>query len=81
MKSTKEALHQTVETLSDEEARHILELTRHMRRGKRDSLTLRRLAHDPTFHVPRTGVSTFRAVKAVEGKGIPASRLLGQERR
>jgi len=81
MKSAKEALHQTVETLSDEEARQVFELAQRIRRGKRDSQTLRRLAHDPTFHVPRKGAFTFRVVKPVEGKGIPASRLLGQDRR
>jgi hypothetical protein len=81
MQSAKEALHQTVETLSDEEARQVFELAQRIRRGKRDSQTLRRLAHDPAFHVPRKGASTFPVVKPVEGKGISASRLLGQERR
>jgi hypothetical protein len=81
MKSAKEVLHQTVETLSDEEARQVFELAQRIRRSKRDSQTLRRLAHDPAFHVPRKGVSTFRAVKPIEGKGTLASRLLGQDRR
>ena len=81
MKSAKEALHQTVEMLSDEEARQVLELAQRMRRGKRDSQTLRQLARDPAFHVPRKGASTFRVVKPVEGEGLPASRLLGQDRR
>ncbi|HEV8716460.1 MAG TPA: hypothetical protein VGX03_27025 [Candidatus Binatia bacterium] len=81
MKSAKEALRQTVETLSDEEARQVLELAQRLRRGKRDSQTLKRLAHDPAFHVPRKGAFTFRVVKPVEGKGLPASKLLGQDRR
>jgi hypothetical protein len=81
MKSAKEALHQTVEMLSDEEAGQVLELAQRMRRGKPDSQTLRQLARDPAFHVPRKGASTFRVVKPVEGEGIPASRLLGQDRR
>ena len=81
MKSAKETLHQTVETLSDEEARQVFNLAQRVRRGKRDSQTLRRLAHDPAFHVPRKGASIFRVVKPVQGKGIPASRLLGQDRR
>ena len=81
MKSAKEALHQTIETLSDEEARQVLELAQRVRQGKRDSHTLRRLVHDPAFYVPRKGASSFRVVKPIEGKGIPASRLLEQERR
>ena len=81
MKSAKEALHQTVEKLSDEEARQVFEIVQRIRRGKRDSQTLRRLAHDPSFHVPRKGASTFPVVKPVEGNGISASRLLGQDRR
>ena len=81
MPSAKATLRQTVETLNDEEARQVLDLAQRVRRGKRDSQTLRRLAHDPAFHVPRKGASTFRVVKPVEGKGIPASRLLSQDRR
>ena len=81
MKSAKEALHQTIETLSEEEARQVLEITQRVRRGKKDSRTLRRLAHDPAFSVPRHGVPTFGVVTPVQGKGSPASRLLEHDRR
>ena len=81
MKSAKEALRQTVETLSDEEARQILKFARHLRRGKSRSQTLRRLAHDPAFHVPRPGMNGFRIVRPVQGTGLTASRLLVQDRR
>lgn len=81
MKFAKEVLRQTVDTLSDEEARQILEFAQRVRQGKRRSPTLRRLAHDPAFHVPREGAAGFRAVRPVQGKGITASSLLVQERR
>jgi hypothetical protein len=81
VKSAKEALRQTVETLNDEEARHILEFAQRLRRGKSRSQTLRQLAHDPAFHVPRPGSSGFRVVRPVQGKGLAASRLLVQDRR
>jgi hypothetical protein len=81
VKSAKETLHHTIETLSEEEACQVLELTRRVRRGKRDSQTLRRLAHDLAFSVPRQRVATFGTVTPVQGKGSPASRLLEQDRR
>jgi hypothetical protein len=81
MKSAKEVLHQTIETLSEEEVHRVLEITQRMRRGKRDSLTLRQLAHDPAFSVPRQGVRSFGVVTPVQGKGSPASRLLEHDRR
>lgn len=81
MKSAKEALHQTIETLSEEEARQVLALTQHVRRGQRDSRTLRRLALDPLFSAPRQGITTFRMVTPVQGKGSSASKLLEQDRR
>jgi len=81
MKSAKEALRQTIETLSEEEARQVLDLTRRVRRGKQDSRTLRRLSHDLAFSVPRHSVSPFGMVTPVQGKGSPASRLLERDRR
>jgi hypothetical protein len=81
MKSAKEALRQTIETLSEEEARQVLDPTRRVRRGKRDSRTLRRLSHDLAFSVPRHSVSSFGMVTPVHGKGSPASRLLERDRR
>ena len=80
MRSAKTTLHQTVETLNDEEARQILEFVQRILRSKRDSQTLQRLAHDPTFHVPQEETPTFRVITPVQGKGIPASKLLEQDR-
>ena len=81
MKSAKEALYQTIEALSEEEARQVLALAQRVRGGKKDSRTLRRLAHDPTFAIPGQRVPIFGVVTPVQGKGSPASRLLEYDRR
>jgi hypothetical protein len=81
MKSAKETLLKTIEVLSEEEARRVLEITQKVRRGKREALTFKRLAHDPTFSLPPQGILGFRVVTPVQGKGSPASRLLEHDRR
>jgi hypothetical protein len=79
MNSIKELLHSTIEQLSDEEARQILELAEDLKKSN-VSLTLRRLAIDPAFKVPSEVVEVFRAVEPIQGKGIAASRLLVKDR-
>lgn len=81
MSSAKETLRKTVDLLSDEEARQVLEFTQRLRDRHGGSQTLRRLAHDAAFHVPAQAPSGFRAVKPIQGKGIAASRLLVKDRR
>lgn len=81
MSSAKESLHNTIELLNDEEARQILEFVQRIRKKSDVSLTLERLASDPTFKIPSEGVGVFRVIKPIRGKGIPASRLLMEDRR
>jgi len=81
MDSVKESLHNTIELLSDEEARQFLEFAQRLQRKSDVSLTLRRLADDPAFRIPSEASGAFRVVEPVQGKGIPASRLLVEERR
>lgn len=81
MSSLKESLHDTIETLSDEEARQTLEFIQRLRKRSRISISLARLAGDPAFKVPSEERVIFRLVNPVKGKGIPASRLLVEERR
>jgi hypothetical protein len=81
MDSAKEALRKTIDLLSDEEARQILKFSQRLRRGSDGSQTLRRLAHDATFHVPSEVSVGFRIVKPIQGKGIAASKLLVKDRR
>lgn len=81
MSSVKESLHNTIELLSDEEARQLLEFAQRLQKKSGISLTLRRLASDPAFRVPSEGSGTFGVVEPIQGKGIAASRLLVENRR
>jgi len=81
MLSVKEALRDTIDSLTEEEAYRIWEFAQHVYKRPRASLTIRRLASDPTFRVPAREIGPFRLVEPVDGKGIPASRLLVEDRR
>ncbi|MCL0069149.1 hypothetical protein M1O56_00655 [Dehalococcoidia bacterium] len=81
MNCVKESLRNTIEVLSDEEARQILEFIQRLRTTSDVSPTLRRLAIDPAFQVPSEGFRDFRIVEPISGKGIPASRRLVEDRR
>jgi len=81
MSSVKELLHNAIESLSDEEARQLLELTRCLRREIGASLTLKRLAGDAAFEIPSKGSWSFHTVEAIQGRGIAASKLLVGDRR
>ncbi|MBM4084131.1 MAG: hypothetical protein FJ272_05025 [Planctomycetes bacterium] len=81
MGSVKESIHDAIDRMSDEEARRLLEFVKGLRKKTRVSATLRRLAEDPAFSVPPQRNGGFRAVKPVQGKGVPASRLLVEDRR
>lgn len=80
MNSTREQLYNKIEMLDDEEIIKVLEFTQNLRKGKKGSLTLKRLADNPTFHVPQVP-GNFPEVEPVHGKGIPASELLVEDRR
>jgi hypothetical protein len=81
MDSVKESLRHMIERMSDEEARQMLEFAHHLQQGRAISLTLKRLATDPTFKMPESEVGAFRVVEPIHGKGIAASRLLVDDRR
>ena len=81
MNSVKESLHNTIELLSDTEARQLLEFVQCLKRENDASSTLRRLASDPAFEVPSEGSGTFSVVEPIQSKGIAASKLLVEERR
>ena len=81
MSSAKESLHNAIDLLSDEEARQTLAFIQRLQRKKDPSQTLSRLASDPAFQVPSKELGGFHKVEAVHGKGIPASRLLVEDRR
>ena len=81
MNSVKELLQHMIERMSDAEARQLLELAQHLQHRRDDSLTLKRLAADPTFKVPGSGAKNFHVVEPIYGKGIAASKLLVDDRR
>jgi hypothetical protein len=81
MDAVKELLWQMIEQMSDAEARQLLEFAQHLQPRRADLLTWKRLATDPTFKLPGDGVMAFRIVEAIQGKGIPASKLLVDNRR
>jgi hypothetical protein len=81
MNAVKELLRHMIEQMSDAEARQLLELAQHLQHRGEASLTLKRLATDPAFNAPGNGVRAFRTVEPIQGKGIPASKLLVDNRR
>lgn len=81
MSSTKESLRDTIELLSEEEARQILEFVQHLQKKSGVPLTLRRLASDPAFKILVGGFRAFRMVEPIQGQGFAASRLLVGDRR
>ena len=81
MLSVKESLRTTVDSISDEEALMVLSFIEQMRKHPVRSSTLKRLASDPTFKVPSRKLGSFVKVDPMDGKGVPASRLLLEDRR
>lgn len=81
MGSVKEELRTTIETLSEVDAARAMEFIRRLRgrvRGK-DALDL--LAQNRDIAVPATTNGGFTPVEPIRGEGIPASRLLIEDRR
>jgi len=80
MESLKESLHRAIELLGDEEAHELLDMVQHLRKGPVIPPSRRGLASDPIFSIPTAGAA-FRIVQPIDGRGIPASRLLVENRR
>jgi hypothetical protein len=81
MFSVKESLRTTVDSISDEEALRVLAFIEQIRKHPVRSLTLKRLAGDPTFKVPPRKLGAFAKVDPMEGKGASASQMLLEDRR
>ena len=81
MGSVKEALHTTIESLSEREARQVMKIVRVLKSKKETSMTLKTLAVDTAFRMPEKRVKPFRDIRPIQGKGIPASELLVKDRR
>ena len=81
MPSVKELLYDSIELLSEKEARQLMGVVRILRNKKEISATMKRLAVDATFKVPAKKTKAFRSVQPVKGKGVSASALLVEDRR
>ena len=81
MSGIKESLHHAIEELDDEKAQQVLSFTQRLQSKGDISPALKRLADDPAFKVPLEEIGAFRAVQPIQGKGIPASKLLVEDRR
>jgi hydrogenase maturation factor len=82
MSAIKQSLHSTIESLSEEEARRVLELIQQLRAKERGiSQTIKRLSADPSFEIPPKVHRAFHPVEPVRGKGTAASKLLVEDRR
>ncbi|KAM3090109.1 hypothetical protein ACKFKG_30850 [Phormidesmis sp. 146-35] len=77
--SIKDALHQTIDQLSEQDCQQILAFVHSLQQNA--SPTLKRLASDPTFKIPSQGLSIFRTVDPIQAEGISASNLLLEDRR
>ena len=81
MSSVKEALYHSIERLSDEEAHQTLAFIQQLHEQRDIASILKRLAHHPAFRLPAEAQRGFRVVEPLQGKGVPASRRLVEERR
>lgn len=74
--TTKEALRNSLELLTEEEAHLILEFIQLLQRGQKRARPI-----NPAFKLPPAGKKIFRKAKPVKMGGISASDLLSQDRR
>jgi hypothetical protein len=74
--TTKEALLNSVQSLTEEEARLILEFIQLLQRGQKRARPI-----NPAYKLPPPGKKTFRKARPMKATGIPASELLSQDRR
>ncbi len=81
MNPVKESLYRAIESLSDEEARQILELAQRLHGKEHSSPPQERLPDNPTLKVSRERPLMFRVVEPIQGQGVPASQLLVEDRR
>ncbi|MGA3096097.1 MAG: hypothetical protein ABSF25_06550 [Bryobacteraceae bacterium] len=89
MTSVEEILVQEVARLSEEHAQEVLDLVRAKKKcavtPERPKLTreelIKRAAGHPGIHAPDPDAPPFEKVEPIETRGIPASRMLIEDRR
>ena len=80
MDSIKDKLRNAIDLLTEEEAKQMFDWLSEFERKNNLSLTLRRLANDPTFKLPKDGFKGFKDIKPLQSQGPPASDLLSEDR-
>jgi len=81
MSPVKEALRETIEHLSDEDAARLLEMARQLHDREAVQQVLQRLADDQTFLVPEDSSEGYAKFEPAPVAGEPASDLLVRDRR
>jgi hypothetical protein len=81
MPSLRERLRDAIDRLTDEQVCRILYLIESGEEAQQSVQTLERLSTDPGFSVPLLGLRTFHVVQPVASKGLPASKMLVEDRR
>lgn len=79
MGSIQEDLRTSIETLSEAEAARAMEFIRRLHGGRESALDL--LVRDPDIRIPPVEAGGFPPVEPIRGEGMPASRLLIEDRR
>ena len=78
MSSVKQMLKESIEALSDEEARYLLAIAKDLVANRARGRVRESILEDVRFpSIPRS----FENVEPIRGKGKPASELLVEERR
>jgi hypothetical protein len=77
----KQSLYETLERLDDDKARLLLVCAKSLEQQDDKSALLKRLTRHPAIRVPDDETFAFPAVEPIQGGGIPASRLLIEDRR
>ncbi len=80
MDSIKEKLRTAIDLLTEEEAKQMFDWLSEFERKNNVSLTMRRLANDPAFKLPKPGSKGFKKVIPAQTQGPPASDLLSEDR-
>jgi len=80
MSQVKQSLYETLDRLDDDKARLLLALAKSLEQRHNTSSLLKRLARHPAIRVPDDETFAFPSVEPAQGDGIPASRLLIEDR-
>lgn len=81
MGSAWETLREAVASLTEAEATKTLDYLRRLRGSETTRVVASLLAGDPAFHLPDEPAAPLPPVEPLRGMGIPASKLLIQDRR